>query len=88
MKITLDDVIAFYESKGINSACPVCGKADWTLLEPPNEFTWALGSARSDGGMVIPSPNIPVITLMCGHCYAIRTHAALPIQPIAEDRKG
>lgn len=85
MKITIEDVVAFYETKNIQSACPICGKSDWTLLEPPEEYNWAIGSARTDGGMVIPSPSIPVITLMCGHCYGLRSHAALPISSSRKD---
>ncbi len=79
MKITLDELIIFYGEKKIDAACNVCGHERWTMLEPPTDYNFALGSTKEDGGVTIPFPTIPVVTLMCENCYNLRMHAAHPI---------
>lgn len=79
MKITLEQLIAFYNEKSVSASCNVCGKDKWTLLEAPDEYSFAIGSTRTDGGLTVPFPTVPVVTLMCENCYNLRIHAAHPI---------
>ena len=79
--VKLSDLALFYKAKNIQSGCPTCGKSSWVLADAPDEQTaWSLASVREDGNAVFASPSVPVIAMVCDHCYTLRTHASLPIR--------
>ena len=79
--VNLAELERFYKFKNIQSGCPTCGRSSWVLADAPDaQTTWSLASVREDGNAVFPSPAVPVIAMVCGHCFTLRTHASLPIR--------
>ena len=77
--IKLAELELFYKEKNIHAGCPTCGKTRW-VLAPDVQTSWSLASVREDGNAVFPSPSVPVVAMVCGHCFTLRTHAGLPIR--------
>lgn len=86
----VSDVDRFYKSKGVASNCGTCGRSEWIVADAPdNQTNWALTSARTDGGTYMPAPSVPVLTLMCAHCFSLRLHALIPLKKwLDENPKG
>lgn len=79
--LTPSDVDRFFRAKGMQGSCHACSKSTWMIAEPPGEkMQWVIGGARDDGGVVIPTPSIPILVLICENCFSVRTHAEIAIK--------
>jgi hypothetical protein len=84
--ISNSELERFYSEKKITGACSACGSSKWEFGAPPDDTTqWALSSVRTDGNAVMPAPSVPILVLMCGNCFTLRTHAFLAIKKWIED---
>lgn len=74
--VTRDEVLRFFEAKGIPPECPACGKNDWYLPGSEEDFSAALLMPRLQGD---PLKNfrghIPVVHMICVNCGHVRMHA-------------
>jgi hypothetical protein len=72
---TTAELIRFLEEKSKISACPVCTNESWLVADAPAEMNWSIPADSVTGGFTIPSPSIPVFSVVCTNCAFIRIHA-------------
>jgi hypothetical protein len=76
--LQVDHVLAFFDARGANPACPTCGRNDWEITRP--DVDGATYFSLRPGGHGMPaSSHVPSILLVCRNCAHVRIHAALPI---------
>lgn len=74
--ITAAEIERFYSAKMIQTACPVCGKAEWKLADQPSAVdVYALSSVNQAGNTIVPPPSAPVVVVFCAHCFHLRLHS-------------
>lgn len=79
--ISTDDLNRFYAAKNVHGACPACGSQAWSVVDAPGGMSFTLYSHLGSGGfMNHANESIPLIVLGCGNCFALRTHAAIPVR--------
>ena len=80
-RLTIREVIEFFEARGARPTCPFCGKNSWAVNDPTTEgvFANALHKPKEIGSVVVGGVVVPQVAVTCTNCAFVRTHAAVPI---------
>jgi hypothetical protein len=85
MKISAEDLAAYFDAKGIKGGCPLCGTDDWSVV-PLQAAEISLDLSVQ---MVRNNSSIPVLPVTCQNCGFVRMHHTFWIQRwLAERRYG
>lgn len=88
---TPDEVIAFLEAKGANTAaCPACGHSGWAytdyaLWSDGQKVGYCLGRADVRGEMYAIGM-MPALVLTCDSCGLLRLHSTESVMKWLNDR--
>ena len=77
-KLTLADVAEFLTKSEAKLECPMCGCAEWTMVEPVSGGVGMIPLQNGDN-YELPPPSVPAVAIICNKCAFIRLHAAMPI---------
>ncbi len=81
-----DEIIRKLREKGVDSACPMCGRTNFALAD--GYFNHTLhGEVAS--GITVGGPSIPTIAIICTNCGFTSQHAlgALGLLKAPEEAK-
>lgn len=79
--MTPKDIERYLAANEAGFQCPSCGNVSWSVVDAPSpSWRWCIGAMRDDGAVVVPSPTLPLIVLVCGQCSHVRLHADMPVR--------
>ncbi|MGD9756401.1 MAG: hypothetical protein AB7U71_02635 [Comamonas sp.] len=78
----------FLKEKNANRSCPVCGSHSWQHVAPGDDQTFAYIATNDKGETLINPISIPIMAVICGECFFLRTHAKKPILSWHEKRSS
>lgn len=83
MKITTEQLAAYFESKGAKGDCPVCNTDNWAVTPvagPDGEFQAGEIALEVSAQMVRSHSWVPVLPVVCQNCGFLRMHHTFWIQ--------
>lgn len=89
MKISTEDLSAFFESKGVKDGCPLCGTDVWSVtpVAGPDGIIQAGEVALEITTHMAKSNSwVPTLPLVCQNCGFLRMHHTFWIQKWLSER--
>lgn len=77
MKISAEDLSAYFEAKGVKGGCPICGTDDWSVAPvagPDGEIQAGEVALEITTQMNKTNSWMPTLPLTCQNCGFVRLH--------------
>lgn len=97
MKLSPNELEAFWHAIGSSDACPCCSNRTWILpvkgegvIENAEDQIDLLESsiALRTAGVKFPSVDVSVLHFICEQCGFVRTHSTFPLLKFLETTRG
>lgn len=73
---TAKDIGPFWEAKGVNPHCELCGHDNWGVVDGQfADTTASIPFAAPDGDPLPFAQSVPVFVVRCDRCGNVRMHA-------------
>lgn len=89
MKISAEDLSAYFTAKDVKNGCPMCGTDDWSVTPiagPDGQIQAGEILLEISAQMVKSLSWVPVLPLVCQNCGFLRMHHTFWIQKWLAER--
>ncbi|MFM0243822.1 hypothetical protein [Paraburkholderia sediminicola] len=89
MKISAEDLSAYFDAKGVKDGCPLCGTDSWSVTPAAGpDGAIEAGEVALEVTLQLVKTNswVPMLPLVCQNCGFLRMHHTHWIQKWLEER--
>lgn len=74
--LSIPEIARYLEAKKADKPCEACGTVKWEVQQPGGFLSAYIGLISGDGSIKAPGPVIPVYSIACTNCGAVRSFSA------------